>query len=584
MSAIESASTVPRHLRRFVVRQNYDAYTEQDQAVWRFVVLQTHSRLLTTAHEAYARGFAAAGISVERIPRIDEMNERLGRFGWGAVCVDGFIPPRVFQAFQARAILPIAADIRTSRHLTYTPAPDIIHEAAGHAPFLSEPHYARYVKRIGEVARRAFATPADRAVYDAIFQLSELKEDPASTPQSIHRAEQALSAATALVTVISESAKIARLYWWTAEYGLVGTPSDFHLYGAGLLSSIGEGHFCRLPDVRKLPLTKGCVDVDYDVTRAQPQLFVARNFGQLEEVLDDVDRTLAYRVGAGVALEMAQRSEELATVRLDSGVEVVGVVRTSDASDGRTSLVVFDGPSALAQNGSLIDGMPRRTGYLLPLGALKDGTPLSALTPESMLARTKSGQLVLELSSGITVGGDVRALVPIDGRVGAVLLADCEIRRGNERLLAADLYALALGEAVETAWAGAPDAFFPATPGSNVSVPKNRDFSEPELEMIALYDRAVSAFRASFGSAAAREVEAIATRLDDAFPDEWLLRWNLLESLVKLGEHPELADRLERELSRLELTFGGLEPIATGLDYVRSLRGNTPPHGHRFAG
>src|SRR5215471_10785962 len=237
---MDSTRAIPGHLRCFVVRQDYDRYTEQDQAIWRFVVLQTHARLLSTAHEAYARGFSAAGISVDRIPRIDEMNEQLGRFGWGAVAVDGFIPPRAFQAFQARGILPIAADIRTSKHLTYTPAPDIIHEAAGHAPFLAEPRFARYVKRIGEVAHKAFGSPADRAVYDAIYALSELKEDPASTAVAIHRAEEALAAASAQVTETSESAKIARLYWWTAEYGLVGTPSDFRLYGAGLLSSIGE--------------------------------------------------------------------------------------------------------------------------------------------------------------------------------------------------------------------------------------------------------------------------------------------------------------------------------------------------------
>ncbi|HEX3595186.1 MAG TPA: hypothetical protein VHU80_08795, partial [Polyangiaceae bacterium] len=69
-----------------------------------------------------------------------------------------------------------------------------------------------------------------------------------------------------------------------------------------------------------------------------------------------------------------------------------------------------------------------------------------------------------------------------------------------------------------------------------------------------------------------------------AFPDEWLLRWNLLESLVKLGERPDLVARLERDLERLELHFERREPIATGLAYVRSLAGRDPPHGHRFAG
>ncbi|HEX3596276.1 MAG TPA: aromatic amino acid hydroxylase, partial [Polyangiaceae bacterium] len=451
---MDSASTIPGHLRRFVVRQDYEQYTEQDQAVWRFVVLQTHSRLLSTAHAAYAKGFAAAGISVALIPCIDEMNEKLGRFGWGAVCVDGFIPPRAFQAFQARGILPIAADIRTSKHLTYTPAPDIIHEAAGHAPFLADVRYARYVRRIGEVARRAFALPADRAVYDAIFALSELKEDPASTPLQVRRAEETLASATALVTVTSESARIARLNWWTAEYGLVGTPSDFRLYGAGLLSSIGEGYFCKLPDVRKLPLTKDCVDVDYDVTRAQPQLFVARNFGQLEEVLDEVDATLSYRVGGAAALATALRSKELATVSLDSGVDVVGAVTSIRRHRGHVSLVGFKGPCALSRGDVLLEGMPRRSGYLLPLGALRDGTSLSALTPEAILKRAPDGHLELELASGLVVSGGLRAMVPLDGRVAAVLLSDFELWRGDERLLRAERYALALGARVRTAWAG----------------------------------------------------------------------------------------------------------------------------------
>src|ERR1700712_4031530 len=165
---------LPAHLREFVVAQDYAAYNAEDQAVWRFVVLQTYARLLQTAHPAYAAGFAAVGISTEEIPRIERMNERLGDTGFQAVCVDGFIPPRAFQSFQARGFLPIAADIRTSRHLTYTPAPDIIHEAAGHEPFLAQPDYAHFLRRIGTVGEQAFTDDHDRAVHDAIYLLSEL--------------------------------------------------------------------------------------------------------------------------------------------------------------------------------------------------------------------------------------------------------------------------------------------------------------------------------------------------------------------------------------------------------------------------
>src|SRR5690349_11722263 len=100
---------VPPHLRELVVTQSYEQYSELDQAVWRFVVMQAYRRLCETAHPSYAQGFVDAGIRVDRIPRIEEMSERLSECGFSAVCVDGFIPPRAFQAFQARGVLPIAA-------------------------------------------------------------------------------------------------------------------------------------------------------------------------------------------------------------------------------------------------------------------------------------------------------------------------------------------------------------------------------------------------------------------------------------------------------------------------------------------
>src|SRR5690606_35083545 len=133
---------VPAHLRQFVVEQDYGQYTDTDQAVWRFVLERLSSTLNERAHPAYKHGLGATGIRIDRIPSIAEMNDKLGRFGWGAVAVDGFIPPRAFQEFQAAGILPIAAEIRTREHLEYTPAPDIIHEAAGHAPILPEETFA----------------------------------------------------------------------------------------------------------------------------------------------------------------------------------------------------------------------------------------------------------------------------------------------------------------------------------------------------------------------------------------------------------------------------------------------------------
>src|SRR5258708_2271598 len=201
-------SRVPHNLRQYVVEQDYAQYTEIDQAVWRFVLLQTYQRLAQTAHPAYKSGLGKTGISVERIPRITEMGACLERFGWSAVCVDGFIPPRAFQEFQAASILPIAADMRTLDHLKYTPAPDIIHEAAGHAPILPDARYAAYLRAIGEVGKKAFSAPQDAHVYAAIFDLSEVKETHGVSPRTVALAEARLARALGEVSVASEASRL----------------------------------------------------------------------------------------------------------------------------------------------------------------------------------------------------------------------------------------------------------------------------------------------------------------------------------------------------------------------------------------
>jgi hypothetical protein len=123
---------------------------------------------------------------------------------------------------------------------------------------------------------------------------------------------------------------------------------------------------------------------------------------------------------------------------------------------------------------------------------------------------------------------------------------------------------------VKTAGAGAVTGFFEPTAPSDTAIPKPRKFSDEQRELIGLYERALAALRP--GDAGVHdEFSAIAARLDAAFPDEWLLRWNLLESLVKRGEHTALTARLEAELDLLEVRFDHLEPIATGLSYLRSL-------------
>jgi phenylalanine-4-hydroxylase len=552
---VSTIDRVPPHLRQYVVEQDYAQYDAVDQAVWRFVLLQLYARLRDTAHPAYAGGLERTGMSTERIPRLAEMDARLGEFGWGAVCVDGFIPPRAFVEFQAQAILPIAAEIRTREHLPYTPAPDIIHEAAGHAPILPDPHYARFLRRIGAIGQRAFALPEDDGVYRAVRALSEIKEDRLASELEVQATERALEQALALVPAVSEAATIARLYWWTVEYGLVGTPADYRLYGSGLLSSLGESHGCHSPEVKKLPLSAACVEVSYDITRPQPQLFVARDFEQLDEVLDQVSAELSWRVGGLRALLAARASRELGSVELDSGVQIVGVVDGVEcAGDHDPAIVSWTGPVAFAYAGRLLGeaSQAEQADLVLPLGALAEQP-----------RRAPGERVRIEYASGVRCEGRCAGeLIAPDGRVLGIRLTEASLRWGD-RLLFRDRarYTLLVAERVTSAWAGAADSsYLLATAFSGASVPRPKRRDARERELCRLYESARGAPLSVLA-----EVHA---RLSHDYPDEWLLRWNLLESLGSAGFESELRQQLERELRALELRYRHAQPIATGLRYL----------------
>jgi phenylalanine-4-hydroxylase len=349
---------LPAHLRRYVVDQDHGAYTPRDHAVWRHVMHRLTERLKASAHASYLSGLAATGIGLERIPSLDEMNLKLEALGWSAVGVRGFIPPAVFTELQSLGVLAIAADIRSHEHMGYTPAPDIVHESAGHVPILVDRRYAQYLKRCGEAGFRAIASVEDQAVYEAIRNLSVVKEDPAATPEEVRLAEERLRAASASRRYVSESTRASRLYWWTAEYGLVGDLADPKLYGAGLLSSLGEAEHCLGPEVRKVPLSLACADTEFDITRMQPQLFVARDFDHLFEVLAAFEATLGWRRGGDHGLGEALRARTVNHLVLDGGLELTGKVVARIPARGvlaaglATALARVEGPVQISRNGT----------------------------------------------------------------------------------------------------------------------------------------------------------------------------------------------------------------------------------------
>lgn len=352
----QAIQALPKHLQRFVVSQDSDAYTPRDHAVWRHIMGRLTEHLKDKAVESYLRGLEATGIGLERIPSLDEMNEKLSHLGWSAVSVRGFIPPAVFTELQSLGVLAIAADIRTFEHVDYTPAPDIVHESAGHAPIISDSRYAEYLKRSGVAGFKAIASVEDQAVFEAIRNLSVVKEDPDATPEDIRLSEDRLNAACASRRYVSENTKASRLYWWTAEYGLVGNLEHPKIYGAGLLSSIREAERCLSEIVKKMPLSLVCTDTEYDITTMQPQLFVARDFDHLFEVLEEFESTMAWKRGGDFGLNEALRARTVNHLMLANGLELSGkVVELAEGPESNTclraSLARLEGPILLSRNG-----------------------------------------------------------------------------------------------------------------------------------------------------------------------------------------------------------------------------------------
>ena len=235
-----------------------------------------------------------------------------------------FFTSSAFMEFQAFKVLVIAADIRQLEHIEYTPAPDILHEAAGHAPIIADPTYAEYLRLFGEIGSKAISSAKDFELFEAIRHLSIIKEDPTTKESEIIEAEQKIDTIQANMGEPSEMAKIRNLHWWTFEYGLIGSIDNPKIYGAGLLSSIGESESCMKDSVQKVPYSIDAIHKSFDITEPQPQLFVTPSYRFLTQVLEEYAYSMSLRVGGLLGLERAIDSKNTCTAEYSSGLQVSG--------------------------------------------------------------------------------------------------------------------------------------------------------------------------------------------------------------------------------------------------------------------
>ena len=197
--------------------------------------------------------------------------------------------------FQAYKVLVIASDIRQLENIEYTPAPDIIHEAAGHAPIIANPDYAEYLRRLGAIGAKTILSKHDIDMFEAIRKLSILKEAEGISQEKIDRAKVEVDRLQNMNVALSEMAQMRNLQWWTVEYGLIGAMDNPKIYGAGILSSIGESKSCLSDTVQKIPYSIAAAYQEFDITKPQPQLYVTPDFSYLMQVLEEFSNTLSLR-------------------------------------------------------------------------------------------------------------------------------------------------------------------------------------------------------------------------------------------------------------------------------------------------
>jgi phenylalanine-4-hydroxylase len=429
---------LPKHLRKYIVDQCYERYTPVDHAVWRYVMRQNYSYLKDVAYYPYIPGLKKAGLTIEKIPSLQEINDSLAEIGWGAVTVDGFIPPAAFMEYQAYKVLVIAADIRQLEHIEYTSAPDIIHESAGHAPIISDEKYNQYLSYLGTLGTRALFSSADYALYEAIRHLSILKEMPHADPTEIAEAEAKVLFQQQNLGTPSEMALLSRLQWWTVEYGLIGDLQNPKIYGAGLLSSIGESVSCMKPSVKKIEYTIDAINYSYDITQQQPQLFVTPTFQNLIDVLQTFESNMAFRKGGVESLQKAIECKNICTAVLSSGLQISGVF-TELFQDQSGNLQYFRtaGGTALAVDDQQLpshDTTYHSDGFGSPLGKLKDTHKfLEDFTEKDLIQFSirNNEPVSLEFEHGIRVEGIITQSLFSNGKLVLLSFRNCTVQDVN---------------------------------------------------------------------------------------------------------------------------------------------------------
>lgn len=231
-------SVLPR--ADFTIEQDWSAYSTEEHAIWRTLFHRQEAILRDRACPEFLAGLAGLGVAADGIPDFRRLNALLeAATGWTIVAVPGLVPDEVFFAHLAERRFPATCFIRRADQLDYLQEPDIFHDVYGHVPMLMNPIFADYMQAYGKGGLKALGLG------------------------SLHR--------------------LARLYWYTVEFGLIRSPAGIRIYGSGIVSSKGESIHCLespVPNRIGFDLLR-IMRTAYRIDDFQASYFVIDDFAQL---------------------------------------------------------------------------------------------------------------------------------------------------------------------------------------------------------------------------------------------------------------------------------------------------------------
>jgi phenylalanine-4-hydroxylase len=238
------------------IDQCYEGYSPENQETWTTLFDRQMAYLADHASTTYLTGASVINLRRDRIPPLADINARLKPLtGWQSRGVPGYLKPKSFFACLSRREFPTTIVIRPKQSIDYLPEPDIFHDIFGHVPLHADPIFADFLQTYGKAAL--------------------LTDDPYHTE------------------------RLARLFWFTVEFGLIRESGRVKIYGSGLISSPGESqHSLNSPEVDRRPFDLDRVlETSFEIDHYQPILYVLESFEQLRDAMQSYATMLLEKQG-----------------------------------------------------------------------------------------------------------------------------------------------------------------------------------------------------------------------------------------------------------------------------------------------